>query len=173
MHHDGNNSTIKTTETDIGGNQLNIYTPATTISINGTNNSQPCGSIALTGSTINTTAVWQSHDSINNTTIIQAVTGSKTLLGEPTGLTVNQTTTSFGVFNEFNNTLNWTASSDPNIIGYNIYRNNIFIGQVDYTTVSFIDRNCTQSGIGTTITYSVASLDSNFQQSQRVNVSIL
>lgn len=172
MYYDGTNSTIQATETDIGGYPLNVYTPAITISTANTNNSQSRGSIALTGTTANATVVWQSYDSTNNTIIIQAVTGSKPLLGEPTSLTVNQTTNSFGVFNEFDNNLSWTASTDPNTIGYNIYRDNIFIGQVDYTTVSFIDQNAPQSGTGTTITYSVASLDSNFQQSQRVNVNI-
>jgi hypothetical protein len=172
MYYDGTDSVIQAVETDIGGYPLNTYTPPSTISTASTNNAHPRGAISLTNSTANVIAVWQSYDSVNNTTIIQAATGSKPLLGAPTDLAVNQTTNNFGVFNEFDNTLSWTASTDPNTIGYNIYRDSIFIAQVDYTTVSFVDRNCAQSGTGTTVTYSIASLDNNFQQSHRVSINI-
>jgi hypothetical protein len=170
--YDGTNSVIQAIETDIGGSPLNVYTPASTLSVSSTNNAQPRASISLTGTTVNAIAVWQSYDSINNTTIIQAATGSKPLLGAPTGLMVSQNTNNFGVFNEFDNVSSWTASTDPNVIGYNIYRDSIFIGQIGSSTTSFTDSNRTQSGTGVTVTYNVASLDNNFQQSQRVNVNI-
>src|SRR5205085_11068454 len=99
-----------------------------------------------------------------NSTIIQAVTGSKSLLGSPTAFSVTQVTNNYGVFNEFDNILNWTLSTDPNVIAYNIYRNNIFIAQVDSTTNQYIDTNSVQSGIGTTVIYSIASIDSTIQQ---------
>lgn len=172
MYYDGINSTIKATETDIGGYPLNIYSPQVTISKAGTNNSQPRGSISLTGNTVNAIVVLESYDFINKTIIIQAVTGSKQLLKQPTSLTVNQISNNLGVFNRFDNVLNWNISIDPNTIGYNIYRNNIFICQVDYTTVSFIDQNCRQSGMGTNVIYSIASIDSNYQQSRRLNMNI-
>lgn len=172
MYHDGTNSIIQATETDIGGNPVNFYTSPTTISTANTNNSQPRGCTSITGNTINATAVWKSYDSINNTTIIQAATGSKTLLGAPSSLTVNQTANNFGVFTEFDNNLSWTDTTDPNAIGYNIYRNGIAISQASVGFPQFVDNNRTQSGTGVTVNYSVAAFDSNYQQSHRISVNL-
>jgi len=169
MYYDGFNSTIQAVETNIGGPPLNNYTLPITISEENTNNAYPCGAITLTDDMINVVAVWQTYDSINKTTTIQLATGSKPLLEPPTNLTVNQTINDFGIFSQFDNTLNWISSTDPNTIGYNIYRDNIFIGQVDFTTTKFIDRNCVT---GITVIYSIVSLDKNFQQSRRIEVSI-
>lgn len=171
-YYDGTNCDIQAVETDIGGYPVNYYTAPSNVSNAGTNNSQPRGAITIVGSTVNAVVVWQNYDSSSNTTLIQAATGSKSLLGPPTGLTVNQTTNNFGVFNEFDNNLFWTASTDPNVAGYNIYRDNIFILQVGSGTTNMVDNNRVQTGTGTTVTYSVASFDNYFQQSQRVITSI-
>jgi hypothetical protein len=172
MYYDGINSVIQAIETDIGGYPLNFYTSPNTISTSGTNNAHPKGAISVTGSTVSAVAVWQSYDSINNTTIIQAATGLKNLLGAPSNLIITQSSNNFGVFNEFDNILNWTDSTDPNVIGYNIYRNNIFITQTIFGFDTFIDNNRAESGTGVTVTYSIASFDSNYQQSQRLTSSI-
>src|SRR5207249_2217368 len=68
MYYDGTNSVIQALETDIGGYPLNVYTAPNTISMTNTNTAHPRGSISLTGTTVNVIGVWQSYDSINNTT---------------------------------------------------------------------------------------------------------
>jgi hypothetical protein len=100
--------------------------------------------------------------------VINAVTGSRSLPVPPTGLAVMQSSTNFGVFTEFFNTVSWTASVDPTVEGYLIYRDGILIGQVDAATVSFVDHNRVQSG---PLTYGVASINNEPVQGRIVTVN--
>lgn len=166
------NCDIQVVETDIGGNPVNRFSIPVTISTANTNNNTPRGAMSQTGTTINASAVWQGYDTVNLITNIQANSGSKPTLGPPTAFTVTQTINNYGVFNEYINTLNWTVSSDPNVIAYNIFRDNIWISQQPNFYTQFVDNNCVQSGIGTTVLYSLTSVDANVQQGDRVNYSI-
>jgi len=77
----------------------------------------------------------------------------------------------FVVFNEYYNTLSWTASTDPNVVGYVIYRNGTVIFNLNASTTQFIDHNAPQAGT-VTGTYGVAARDSQNVQSQIVTVNL-
>ena len=149
------NVLIQATETDIGGIEQDFFTIPQTIST-GSNNGYPRVATTYSGGTVNAAAVWISSDGVNNT--ISAATGSKTVIAPPTGLSVTQSSTSFGVFTEYYNTVGWTASTDPNIVEYVIYRDGIALTSVASSTVQFIDHNRVQSG---SVTYGVSAVESD------------
>lgn len=173
MYFDGSNSVIEVIETDIAGYPLNQFTSPTRLSIADTNNSRPRGAISLTSSTTNAIVVWEAWDSINMVKVIHSAIGTKPVLGEPGSLSITQSTNNFDVFVQHDNNLTWGSSSDPNTIGYNIYRNDIFIVQLGgINNTSFVDNNQKKSGTGVTTKYSISSFDNRYMQSSRVENSI-
>ncbi len=156
MFFDGTNLTIQSTETALGGTRFNFFTAPATIS-QGTDNAYPRAASQYLSSTINATCVWLHNNGMNN--VVQAITGSKTTVSPPTSLNVVQNSTNFGVFTENFNTLTWTASTDPNLIEYIIYRNSVVVQGVDPSAVQFVDQNAPSSG---TTVYGVAAVSSDF-----------
>ena len=175
-YYDGvsGNIVIQATETDIGAYPLNIYSAPITISTNGAfneNSVKPSTAITINGSNVNAVVVWEYYDTVNSTIVIQAATGSRAIMAAPTSFTATQNTVDTGVYIRYDNTLQWTSSSDINVIGTDIYRNGVLLiqfGQGPSETQTFIDTNVPQVGTGTTITYSVSAIDANYLQSTRV-----
>lgn len=165
MDWDGTDVRIRATETTLGAFQRNRFTVPQTIS-EGANNGYPRVATVMIGSTVNTAAVWMSSDGVNNT--ISAATGSKLTIAPPTNLSVTQNVNSFGVFDEYYNTVTWTASTDSNVAGYVIYRDNILLSAVNGSTFEFVDHNQAQNG---SVTYGIATFEPDFQQSAIANVA--
>lgn len=163
--YNGSSLLIQSIESDINGFLNNTWSVPIIIS-QGTDNAFPKVAAALSSNTINAGAIWVSYNGTNTT--IQASTGSKTLVLPPSGLSVTQSSNNFGAFTEYYNTLSWTASTDPNAVGYLIFRNGTFIGQVGSGTTSFVDDNRVQSGH---VVYSVTAVDALQTQSTTVSVT--
>lgn len=164
MYFDGTNLAIQATETDFGGFITNFFSPNQTIST-GTDNGYPRGATSYnsTTNTVNAAVVWIQNNGSNN--VIQAATGSKGTVLPPTGVGVNQTTNSNGVFTEYVNTITWTASADPNLLGYVVYRDGLLFAQLTPDAVQVVDHNRAQTGTGNPVTYTIVAFDTEFQQS--------
>lgn len=165
MFYNGNSLMVQSIESDINGFLNDFWSVPITIS-QGTNNAYPKIAATLAGNQLNATAVWLKNDGAFNRLV--ASTGSKTLVLPPSNLSVSQSVHNYGVFNEYYNTLSWSASTDPNTVGYLIFRNGVFIEQVDANTLTYIDNNRTQNG---PVTYSVTAIDSEQTQSRTVSVN--
>lgn len=135
-----------------------IWTYPVVISNNLYNAYPSIGAVA-NNNVINAVALFESWDGSNTT--IEAVTGTKAVIQPPTNLSVVQTMNNFDVIVEYMNTLNWTLSISPVVIGYNIYRNGVLIKVLNNVS-QFIDHNRTP---GETIVYGVSSIDQNGNES--------
>jgi hypothetical protein len=156
---------IQNSETNIAGVFQPFWSGAIAIST-GTMNGFPRVASTLNGTTVNAATVWISNNGTNNT--ILASTGSKTILLPPSSPMVVQGVNDFKVFQEYYNTVSWTASPDPNTVAYKIYRNGSFYLEVDLSQLSIIDDNQFQNGA---VTYGIAAIDAEHSQSQIINVS--
>lgn len=165
MVSDGSNAVIQAVETDFGGVSANVFTAIQTLSA-GSDNGYPVGAVEYSSGTVNAAVAWINFDGSNK--IIQVATGSKGIVAPPTSVTVVQSTNNLGVFTEYNNTLSWTASTDPDLTGYVIYRNGIFIAQLSSLFTEFVDHNQVQNGA---VTYQVAAYDSQQILSPLITVS--
>lgn len=143
--------------------QIAWYFPATisTGSINGF----PSIAASLTGSSVNTAAAWINFNGSNR--IIQVATGTGSIVQPPTGLSVMQNTVNNGLFTETTNTITWVASTTPTVSSYLIFRNGRFIKEVDFSVLQYTDRNRN----ATSVTYSVAAVDSDHSQSATADIT--
>lgn len=165
MFYNGADLIIQASESDISGFINNQWSVPISIS-QGSENAFPSVTVTASGNALNTAAIWVSSNTL--TTSIQATTGVKTLVLPPSALAVIQSVHNFGVFNEYYNTLSWQASTDPKVTGYVIYRNGEFLTRVPSNVLQIIDDNRTQNG---SVTYGVASIDSQNTHGQIINVS--
>lgn len=165
MFYNGNAFQIQSIESDINGFLNNSWTVPVTIS-SGVKNAYPKIAASLNGNVINAAAVWINYDGAH--TVVAASNGSKTLILPPSNLAVTQSVNNFGIFNEYYNTLTWTASSDPSVVGYLVFRNGVFLQQVGADVLQYVDDNRTQNG---SVKYSVTAVDSQQTQSTTVSVS--
>lgn len=162
MTYDSGSSSfvIKTTETEIGGVGSGYWNPAEIIS-SSTPNGFPKVAASVNGPIdINASAIWIGFNGSNN--VIEAVTGTGTLVYPPSNITVSQSMNNFDIFNEYYNTISWTASTDPNLSGYVIYRNNELISVLDSSYSQYVDHNQEQNG---SVTYGVSAIDSSYSES--------
>jgi len=128
-------------------------------------NGYPQLASTLTSNTTNNYALaWIHFDGTSN--VIQAVTGTETLIAPPTSLTVTQTTDNRNVVTEYYNTLSWTASTDPNVDAYLIFRNGVEITAVSVN--QYIDYNRSPSE---SVVYTVAAIDNLSNKSVNVNIT--
>lgn len=165
LFYNGASLLIQSIESDINGYLNNFWSVPITISL-GTNNAYPKIAATLSGNVIHAAALWTNFNGAHN--LIVASTGSKTLVLPPTNLSVTQNVHNFGVFNEYYNTLSWYASTDPNVVGYLIFRNGVFLAQVGSDVLQFIDDNRTLNGA---VTYSVSAIDAQQTQSKTVSIN--
>jgi hypothetical protein len=165
MFFDGTNLNIQAVETSIQGIKYNFFTPPVNIS-QGTDNAYPRVSAQTLGTTMNAASVWQQFNGTNK--VVQAATGSKSLVLPPSSPMVIQTPNNFGVFSTFTNTLSWNPSPDPDVIEYIIYRNNIPIATVPASVLQYVDYNAPMAS--GSITYGVSAFNNVFQVSQIVTV---
>jgi len=156
---------IQSSELDITGFMNSVWSVPLTIST-GLQNGSPSVAATLMGNAVNSTAAWVNSNGGTNSVV--ASTGTKALVLPPSNLAVTQSSNNFGVFTEYFNTLNWQASTDPNAVGYLVYRNGVFLAQVPANVLQFIDDNQVQNG---SVTYGVASLDSLQSHSPIITIS--
>lgn len=157
---------IQSSESDMT-NPLNLqWTIANPIST-GDSNAYPKCALSVSGSTINAVAVWISFDGSN--VVINASAGTDSVIEPPTNVAATQSDTDFGVYIDYFNTITWDASSNPNLIQYNIYRNGVFFAATDTVTLEYIDNNQIQGG---TVTYGIGALTSDFRQSEIVTYTL-
>jgi len=165
LFYNGASLIVQSSESDVDSSQENTWSVPINIS-SGANNGYPSIAASMTGNVINAASVWINYDGTHN--LVVAATGSKTVVLPPSSLSVVQSTHNFGVFTEYYNTLSWHASTDPNVVGYLIFRNGILIGQVGASTLQILDDNRVQSG---TETYGVAAIDAQGTQSRVVTIN--
>lgn len=165
MFYNGSSLQIQSVESDMNGFLNNSWSVPITIS-KGTGNAFPKIAATLTGNVIHAEGVWIDFNGVNN--VIVSSTGSKTLLLPPTNLSVTQNVNTFGVFNEYYNTLSWTASAAPGVVGYLIFRNGVFVEQVGADVLHFVDDN---RALNESVRYSVTAIDNQQVQSTTVSIS--
>lgn len=161
--YNGASLSIQSVESDINGFLNNFWSVPLTISL-GDKNANPKIAASLSSNVIHAAAVWVHFDGTHN--LIVASTGAKQLVLPPTALVATQSVNNFGVFTEYYNTLTWTASSDPNVVGYLIFRNGTFVEQVGADVTQFIDDNRTLAG---PVTYGITAIDAQQNQSAMVS----
>lgn len=165
LFYNGTSLLIQSVESDFNDFLNNIWSVPITLSL-GNENAYPKIAAALTGNVINAAAVWLNNNGVYNSVVTS--TGSKTLVLPPSNLSVAQGVQNFGVFSEYYNTLSWQASTDPNVVGYLIFRNGAFIDQVGADVLQYIDNNRT---LNAPVTYSMTAIDALQTQSPTVSVS--
>ncbi len=144
--------------------RLGLWSAPVTVS-QGTSNGYPRVAAVLSGVTNIAGAVWLNFDGTN--TIIQATTGTGTIFTAPSNLSVTQSSTDYGVVVEYDNTLSW-VDSDPNVQGYLIYRDGVFITQLSPDMTQFLDQN---RGQNESVTYGVAAFDAQNNKSSTTTIS--
>jgi hypothetical protein len=164
MFYNGQYLFIRASENDITGFIPSEWAVPINIGL-GTDNGFSRIVATLSNNTVYTGALWLTQNGSNQNVV--AVTGVKSLVLPPTSLSVTQSLNDFGVFPEYKNTISWTASTDDNANGYAIYRNGVFIAEVDASTTSYVDHNAKQSG---SVTYGVATVD--YQQDRSTIVLV-
>lgn len=165
MFYNGNSLIMQSSEMNFSGFMQTVWSVPLNLST-GTDNGFPRLAATLTGNAINAAAVWINYNGTNS--IIQAVEGKRALVLPPSSPTVTQHVNNFGVFSEYYNKVSWTASTDPSVVAYNVYRNGTFFVQVDADILSIIDDNKVQNGA---TTYGVAAINNQQSQSQIINVN--
>lgn len=134
----------------------------------GDDNGYPACAMELSGSTLNAVAIWINFNGSNN--VINAVSGTDTLTAPPTGLSVVQNVNNFGVFSDYYNTITWTASTDPTVIQYFLFRNGVFFTEIPSTDpLQFVDHNQVNGG---PVTYGISAFTSGSRMSEIVTVSL-
>jgi hypothetical protein len=166
MFYNGSSLNIQSSQSDITGFMNNQWTVPRFVSI-GTNNAYPQGVSIVRGNGINAAAIWLQSNGTNNQ--ILATTGTKSLPLPPTGAHVTQHTSNLGVYQDHYNMLSWTASTDPTVVGYLIYRNGLFLEQVSNNITQILDHNQVANGA---VTYGIASVDAQNTRSTFVTVSL-
>ncbi len=165
MFYNGQTLSIQSAESDITGFMNDVWSVPILVSA-GMNNGSPRTATTLAGNAIKTAAIWLSSNGMQNQ--VFASTGSKSLPLPPSNLSVSQNVSNLGVYTDYYNLLSWTASADPTVVGYLIYRNGTFLEQVSNTTTQFADHNRVQNGA---VAYEIASVNNQNTHSAIVSVN--
>jgi hypothetical protein len=165
MFYNGSSLFIQAAEVNLSGFMNNVWSVPLNLAQD-SNNAYPRVAAAVFGNTIQATAIWAHSNGTNNQ--IKAITGVKTLVLPPSTLTVTQAQNNLGVFSEYQNTLSWHASTDPDVQSYLIYRNGVLIQEVAASQLQVIDHNMAQSAA---VTYGVAAVNSEQSQSRIITVN--
>ncbi|MBS0605294.1 MAG: hypothetical protein JSS60_09725 [Verrucomicrobia bacterium] len=170
MAYDSSSSSIviNAVESHVGGFAAGFWGSPVTISLGTENGFPKIGAVIVGGTNCYAAAAWINNDGSNN--IIQSSFGNGIAVVPPSNLAVVQQSTNFGVFTEYYNVLSWTASTDPNLNSYIIYRNGQIVTFIDATTMplQFIDNNRVQNG---PVVYGVSAIDSADTESAIITVN--
>jgi hypothetical protein len=115
-----------------------MWGPYATIS-DGGSNGYPCVAMNCLSNHSFIAACWLSYDSSIMT--IQAATGGYDEPLPPSGLSVEQAETNYGLLTEVYNTLSWEASPTVGVAGYLIYRNGTYVDNVSVDQLVWVDFN--------------------------------
>lgn len=162
MFYNGNSLLILISEMNTTGYNC-VWSVPLNIS-KGTNNGFPNIACTLTGNNINAAVIWIQSNGTDN--IIQVSNASRPSVLPPSNLTITQNANNLGIFTEYNNVLHWTASTDPNLAGYIIFRNGVLIAQTTARSVQYTDSNQLYNGFAT---YGIAAVNTQQLQSAIVN----
>jgi hypothetical protein len=166
MDWDGSNINIQSQEIDTVNPNLGEGWSGSNLVSTGADNGFPVCAMTVTGSTFNAVTLWVSYNGTYN--VINASTGSEALFPPPSNVSATQSVTDFEVYQDYNNTITWTASTGS-VFFYNIFRNGIYITLVDSSTLSFDDHNQVNGG---TVTYGVAAFLSDGRQSDIITYTL-
>jgi hypothetical protein len=165
MFYNGSVLQIQSSEADITSFGDNSWSVPINVSLD-TGSGFPRIAAMRSGNTIYTAALWlQSNGSLN---LVQAATGSRSIVAPPTSLSVSQTTNNQGVFSTYKNTVSWTASVSSDVVGYLVYRNGVFFQQLPSSATQFVDDNRKQNEA---VVYGVAAVDSQQSHSAIATVT--
>lgn len=175
MQWDGSSINIAAQEADISNPVSLNWTINTTISTGSDNGFPKCAMAYVVNTlpnppTLNAVAVWLHFDGTNQ--VIHASTGTGAVVVPPSNVLVTQSNTNFGVYTDYQNTITWSASTDPGLVQYNIFRNGVFFASTDTSTLTFTDHNAAQSGTGNPVIYGVAAMTSSFFQSNIITFTL-
>lgn len=115
-----------------------MWDPYITLS-QGASNGYPQLASSYSNNYINMAACWLSYD--GTYTSIQASLGGIDEPSPPTGLSVSQSTTNYGLVSDVCNTLSWNASTDKDVLSYRIYRNGNYVVSVPASQLNWVDHN--------------------------------
>lgn len=132
----------------------------------GTSNAYPKIAVGEGSATDWMAACWLSSDGVN--TSIQSILGNVVLRDPPTNLQVTQSLTDYNFITEVSNTLTWSASPDPTVITYRIFRNGVFMLEQGSGLLSWTDYNRTWNE---SVTYSVQGVNYNQETTQVASVT--
>jgi hypothetical protein len=169
MFFDGENCTINASETNFSGPFANIWSPPVLVSQN-TNNCCPKVTTTFLSNLnqIQAASTWLTSN--NGIIALQTSIGSVTLLNPPTNLSLVQTANDLGVFQDYINTLTWTASTSPNLLAYAIYRNGIHL--IDVGNLDVLEVAQHNQSENTPVTYGIIAIDNTGTQSPMVTISL-
>ena len=157
---------IQYIESHAGGFASGVWTNPVTISSGSVNGFPKLTDTVVSDANIYGSAIWSNFDGSNN--VIQAVSGTGATVVPPSGLSVVQSSNNYGIFDEFFNTVSWTASTDPNLRLYGIYRNGAFLQFIFSTSTQYIDDNADQSG---SVVYGISAINTSGEESSVITVS--
>ncbi|MBX7067287.1 MAG: hypothetical protein K1X28_08660 [Parachlamydiales bacterium] len=166
MDFDGSNVIIQSNEANVSGVLTTLFWPSPITVSAGSDNSYPRISSVYANSQVSAGASWINYS--GGFKVLQVATGTRSTVSPPTNVAVQQSSINFGVFQDYYNTISWTASTDPNVIGYVIYRDGAVIVQLTADMTQFEDHNAIQNGA---VVYGIAAVDFNETQSDIVTVS--
>jgi hypothetical protein len=166
MFYDGTNILIQSVETLLSGALINFYTQPVNLSSN-QNNAFPKVASTVTMTDINAAAAWLTYDGSNN--IVVASNGSRSVVAPPTSPMAVQNTVNKNVLTEYENVITWTASTEPTVVAYGIFRNSVFVATVDSSTTTYTDYNQVNGG---SVTYGISTITNDGAQSAVVTVSL-
>lgn len=133
----------------------------------GSKNGYPKCAVSLVENTINAVSVWINNDGSNRE--IHASIGFANLISPPSNVSAVQNSKNLHVYKEYYNTISWGASSETDIMQYNIYRNGIFFASTPPNILHLIDNNAVENG---TVTYGIAAITSEYVQSPIVSFTL-
>jgi hypothetical protein len=163
---DTGNVAISTGEANVGSVNSGFWTFPVILSNSADNGFPKITAVAVGGANAYVAAAWVNYNGTN--TNIQSSTGSGMLVIPPSGLMVSQSVNDFGVFQEYYNSLTWTASTDPDLLNYAITRNGILLGFVAPGDLLYVDHNQVQDG---NVTYGVTTVNTSGSISATETVS--
>jgi hypothetical protein len=151
MHLDPGGVNEGSTDESYISNQM-MWTPFITLS-EGSSNGYPQLAVNFLNNYVQMAACWLSFDGTH--TSIQASIGGMEEPEAPTGLSVVQATSNYGLITDTYNTLTWKASVSDEVCLYRIFRNGIYVQTVLSSQLQWIDHN---QVINQSVTYGVQAV---------------